>query len=153
MAVKHTKTANPKEFEKETPKKEILIIKLRKKGVLKTLEALIASLLIVLFVAFVIPTNVRIQTEESVGVLEKLSFDQNFRHCIVTYNNTCTDNYIKENLPTEYKNKYSFLITKDMSERPTNLPKSQIISENAYITTDGYIHNEYVVRLYYWKDD
>jgi hypothetical protein len=122
-----------------------------KKAVLKTLEALIASLLIVLFVAFILPTNVRLKSFDNFGVLDGLSKDSEFRKCIINYNLTCVDSYIKSGLPAEYKSSYSFIVTKNINEVPSNIPKKELINENIYISTDGYTHNEYVVRLYYWK--
>ena len=122
-----------------------------KKAVLKTLEALVASLLIVLFVAFVIPSNVRVNTEEPVGVLDSLRENQEFRHCVVNYNTTCVDAFIKEFLPSEYKTNYKFIVTKDPAKIPDALLNTQLLNENTYISTDENVHDEYIVRLYYWQ--
>jgi len=123
-----------------------------KKGFVKTVEAIIASLIILVFVAYIIPANVRTVVEDSSGVLKSLSENLEFRHCVVTYNITCVDSYIKQFLPPEYGSNYKFIVTKDPTKVPDGIPVLKVINENTYITTDETIHDEYIVRLYYWKE-
>jgi hypothetical protein len=125
--------------------------KMNKKGVMKTLEAIIASIIILAFVAYIIPQGTRTATQDSSGVLKSLSENFDFRHCVVTYNTICTDNYIKQFLPQEYKSNYKFIVTKDPAKFPDGIPRQKVISESTYIATDGIIHDEYIVRLYYWQ--
>ncbi|MFA6088269.1 MAG: hypothetical protein WC755_00265 [Candidatus Woesearchaeota archaeon] len=124
-----------------------------KKGAMKTLEAVIASLIIVVFTAFLIPSGANNIGKDSVGVLNKLGQNENFRHCVVLYNVTCVDNYIKTFLPQEYQSSYTFIVTKNINSIPTGIPSSDVINENTYIATDGKINEEYIVRLFYWNKE
>jgi len=122
-----------------------------KKGFIKTVEAIIASLMLVTFIAFVIPTNFESSTQDQLGVLSKLQLEEGFRTCVINDNTTCVQTYIESKLPTDYLNKYRFMITTDNQAVPTDLPKTKVISENIFIATDKISIKSKIVRLYYWQ--
>lgn len=126
--------------------------KLNKKGFMKTLEALLAAMIILVFVAYIIPANTTTQTQDPSGVLRSLSQNEDFRNCVVTYNMSCVNDLINQTILPEYQSNYVFLVTKDPTQIPNGIPNQKVISESTYIATDGTIHNEYIVRLYYWAD-
>lgn len=108
--------------------------------------------MILVFVAFIIPGSIRTNMQDSSGVLKSLLFNDDFRHCVVNYNISCVNSSIASYIPREYLSNYVVIVTKDYQQMPTGIPTAKTINENIYIATDGDVHNEYIVRLYYWQD-
>lgn len=122
-----------------------------KRGFMKSLEAVLASLMILAFVAFVIPTNANNTTSDYVGVLNKLQHDNSFRACVTVENQTCVENKIQLFLPKPYDTNFLVIITQDKNELPPKIDAKEIITENIFISTDDTTIKNTIVRLYYWN--
>jgi len=127
--------------------------KMNKKGMLKTLEAIIASLLLLSFVAFIIPANVERSTSDYVGVLQKVAVNDSFRVCAINQNSTCVNSVIQKYIPEKYSSSYTVLLTTDKNEIANNLPTTKTYTENIFLGTDGINIKNVIIRLYYWENN
>lgn len=126
---------------------------LGKKGFLRTLEALVAAVLaiIVLFALLSksVPSN---QDLPSTDVLEKLSFDNDFRNCALDNNLSCVNSSVYEFLPTLYKDSYSLHLSNNASFIPNNLPEDRRVYANSLFIAGNLTDiNPVIVKLYYWS--
>jgi len=138
-----------------------------KKGYLKTLEAVLAIVIILLFTFSVTPKEEidlsmpqNIKTSQSF-ILSELQNNETIRYYVVHSDDSdaasnaaykAVDSLISENMPSSYD--YTFGICK-MSSCISNITslalETSIYSQDILITTDGLIQNPKVVRLWVWR--
>ncbi len=143
------------------------MVKMDKKGYLKTLEAVLAIVIILLFTFSVtpseeaytgVPENMQVSQDY---ILSQIAQNQSIRNYVVhaddsdaAYNSAfkAIDGLIKNNVPASYG--YTFGIC-DMSSCMSNITSlaldKSIYSQDILITTDGEIQNPKVIRLWMWS--
>jgi len=120
-----------------------------KKGIFKTLEALIALFMTMVFLVLFLPQETAdIQTEPK-GFLSILREDDSFRNCIIQKNTTCINQTIDKNL----EDNFDFVL--NLSENPSTtvsgLPDVQIFSESLFITGNVTNSTTTILRVFYWN--
>ena len=121
--------------------------RLNKKSYMRTIEALIAILIIFIFLIF---TTQRSNVEKKsvrLDILSQFEDDINFRDCVLDNNLSCVDNNIKPYIPKIYK--YKIDILNETNVIDVNVNEKDVIQESLFLfdnTTGG----KKIVRLYYW---
>lgn len=120
-----------------------------KKAYLRTLEAMIAVGLTLLFLAMINPwqndINVR---QQKIDILPLLEHNQDFRNCVVSENAACANAIIQNYIPGKYN--YTISITTSTSYTPVLPDKKTILADSIYINGNDTFNKQEIVRLYYW---
>ncbi|MBS3133407.1 hypothetical protein J4470_04800 [Candidatus Woesearchaeota archaeon] len=120
-----------------------------KKGMFKTLEALIALFMTLLFLVVFIPREAAdIQTEPK-GFLSILREDDGFRNCIIQKNVTCINQTIDNSLEDNFDFKLN--LSEEPSTTVSGLPDVQVFSESLFITGNVTNSTTAILRVFYWN--
>ncbi len=122
----------------------------RKKAFLKTVEAVIAIFISLLFLTIVIPHRNPADSSrsESIKLLDTLKENENFRNCILTGNRTCINATIRANLENRFD--FTFNISSDPDTK-ISLPARQIVfAEGIMVAGNSTDYNPRILRVYYW---
>ncbi len=121
-----------------------------KKGLLKTLEALIALFLtLTMLIVFIPRDSVTEQISEPKGFLSILRENDAFRSCVVAKNTTCINQTIDDNLEDNFY--FVFNLSESASAKVGGLPDVQIFSESVFITGNVTNSTNTIVRVFYWN--
>ncbi len=121
-----------------------------KKGLLKTLEALIALFLtLTMLIVFIPRDSTTEQSSEPKGFLPVLSENDAFRSCIVTKNATCINQTIDDSLEDNFR--FIFNISESASANVGGLPDVQIFSESLFIAGNVTNSTSIILRVFYWN--
>lgn len=124
-------------------------LKNKKKAMLKTVEALIAIVLTLIFIVLVFSRAPEggIQKED-IDMLKMLHVLDEFRNCAAANNLPCINNHINDSMPK----KYDFYVdmSPDPSGQPLGLPEKHIYRESLIIAGNTTHYNPNIIRLYYW---
>ncbi len=120
-----------------------------KKAYLRTLEAIIAVGLTLLFLAIINPWQADINArQQKIDILPLLEHNQNFRNCVASENVSCANTIIQNYIPGKYN--YTISITANTSYIPALPGKKTIIADSIYIHGNDTVKKQEIVRLYYW---
>lgn len=123
-----------------------------KKGIFKTIESVMASLIIVLFIVYLSPSNQNIGLKNELTVIEVLKTNSTFRECVTEYNNTCIDSILSSKISDQYE--YAFLVTDNHEAIYKSLPDKKIMTQEIFFSkNDEFGYRGTIFRLYYWLED
>ncbi|MAG15548.1 hypothetical protein CMO88_00650 [Candidatus Woesearchaeota archaeon] len=120
-----------------------------KKGMFKTLEALIAIFMTMTVLIVFIQQGPEDQTNEPKGFLSILREDESFRSCVLTKNTTCINDTIDKNLEENFE--FLFNLSESSSASVSDLPDVQIFSEAVFLTGNVTNSTNTIVRVFYWN--
>lgn len=115
-----------------------------KKGYMKTVEAIIGIVLVLVVLSFVLSQNTFKHNDPDLDVLFKLQDSQQFRNCVADRNTTCATELISHEIP----DKYNFKVQLD-NEKPS-LPSTDVFVEQYYMAGTISNYDPTVIKLYYW---
>ena len=99
-----------------------------KKAYIRTLEALVAVLIVFLFISFVVPKHsVSEARQENINLLEKLKDNPDFRYYIYENNETSAKGFLNDYVPNRYN--FDLSIYGDANYSKTDLPDKDIYVE------------------------
>lgn|SRR3989338_8928072 len=118
-----------------------------KKGILKTLEALVALFLLLIFLIAFLPSNPETIAGPE-GFMASFQTDETFRNCAIERNMSCLNQSIEE----EVGSGHYFLVnvTDDVNARISGLPQTTVFSESIYFAGNASFARESIVRVFYW---
>lgn len=120
-----------------------------KKGVFRTLEALIAIFITFTFLAFYLPQQrEEARPEAPQGILSGLRGNDEFRSCVIQKNSTCINQTLGKNLEDRYD--FSFNISEDPNAAPQGLPQKRVYANSIFLAGNTTNSTSLVVRLYFW---
>lgn len=118
---------------------------MHRKGWVRTMEAVLAFFVTLIFTVFIISTqSVLSQPKEPLKVLATLETDEGFRNCIYAGNSSCAVNLASQHTPP------GFEVAVTINElAPFNNDKD-IYAESLFFV--GNVTDDYkIVKLYYWQ--
>lgn len=137
-------------------------IKMNKKGWIKTLEAVIAIILIMGFILIItpkheigeeIPENVKVAQE---FILEEVLYNETFRNCVINAKTgSCKkdggckedlNNFIAENVPAGYDYECEICISGSCIALPTETLEKSVYVNNVFIA-----EGPRIFRIYFWR--
>lgn len=119
---------------------------MRRKAYLRTLEAFIAFILAFSFLIFIVSAKSRAAIPEHPDLFVLRNFEQrdDFRSCVYTENLTCLKDMVSTSVPVAYN--YDVTVNDATHESDANL-----FLDTLYVTGST-ASQQYMVRLYYWKE-
>ena len=125
-----------------------------KKGFMKTIEALIAVLMLIGFLVYILPSG---EEEEKAtdlevfmdGVLDTFMYDQYYRVCAIERDLDCLTGFINESISYAYSYKLQFCDGMDCIV-PSDLPDENVYVEDRLISSSFEEKNMVLVRLFCW---
>ena len=130
-------------------KNQGLAIMKNKKAMLKTVEALIAIVLTLIFIVLVFSRAPATGTpKEELDMLKMLHVSDEFRNCAAADNLACISNHINDSMPRRYD--FYVDMSPDPSGPPSGLPEKHIYRESLIIAGNTTHYNPQIIRLYYW---
>jgi hypothetical protein len=132
-----------------------------KKGYIKTIEAVIAILIILGFIYVVTPkqnlpketTPQNIESAEDF-IINQVLYNSTYRDCVINDNRLCIDNFIKKNTPfgCYYQFEMCNTSTSCLQELGIVLPiDKSIYSKNVLISQENNQIKPKVFRVYMWE--
>jgi hypothetical protein len=132
-----------------------------KKGYLKTIEAVVAILIILGFIYVItpkqhLPKETTPQSVESAEefVINQALYNSTYRNCIVINDRACIDALVKKNTPLGYNYQFEMCDTSTSCLQKLNiiLPiDKSIYSKNVFISQEQGVINPKVFRIYMWE--
>ena len=123
-----------------------------KKGVFRTLEALIAIFITFLFLIVFIPMQrERAQPTAPPNVLADLRDNDDFRNCVIQKNETCINQSIDRNLEDSYD--FKFNLSDNPNAGAPALPQKQVYANSIFIAGNATNSTRTIVRLYFWAKE
>ncbi len=132
-----------------------------KKGYLKTLEAIIAVMILLSFLLAIlpreeakeaeVPDDIRLTQESIMNIIQS---NEELRDCVLSGNNGCITGYIDNNDLVPYTMNYRTLITlTDEIIEPEDLPDKAVYTSNIVISsTDGSTVTSRLFTLFIWRN-
>ncbi|MFH0936057.1 MAG: hypothetical protein V1815_00060, partial [Candidatus Woesearchaeota archaeon] len=132
-----------------------------KKGYLKTIEAVIAILIILGFIYVITPKNhlpeettpQNVESSEEFIVTQVL-YNSTYRDCIVKDDRPCVETLVKKNTPSGYNYQFEMCDTSTscLQKLGITLPiDKSIYSKNVFISQESGLINPKVFRIYMWE--
>ncbi|MCX6711946.1 MAG: hypothetical protein NT139_02835, partial [Candidatus Woesearchaeota archaeon] len=132
-----------------------------KKGYLKTIEAVIAILIILGFIYIITPKQHLPEetTPQSVAsaeefIINQILYNSTYRSCIVSDNRPCIDNLVKKNSPSGYNYQFEMCDTSTscLQELNITLPiDKSIYSKSILVSQEKGLISPKVFRVYMWE--
>lgn len=123
----------------------------KKEGIFRTLEALIAVFITLLFLIVFIPQIRENKSPETPpNVLASLRNNDDFRNCVIKKNQTCLNQLIEQNI----EGKYYFLVNLSSNQNTAvaGLPQQQrVFANSVFIAGNTTNSTNQIVRLYFWE--
>ncbi|RMF54376.1 hypothetical protein D6745_05430 [Candidatus Woesearchaeota archaeon] len=128
-----------------------------KNGFVRTLEAILALLITLLFVIFVVPSKSAPSYEEKgVEVLKPLEQDSDFRNYVIGLDNNCVrrsdgiplNDKINKYLPPVYD--YVVCVSYKGDLASLNLPEKHVFVDSLLVSANLSVYDPKIIRLYYW---
>ncbi|MBI2550599.1 hypothetical protein HYV83_05495 [Candidatus Woesearchaeota archaeon] len=124
-------------------------MKINKKGVFRTLEALIAIFITFLFLLVFIPQQRELSVPETPpNILAGLRDNEDFRNCIILKNQTCINQTLDKNLEDKYD--FKFNLSEDPHVSISGLPQKRVYANSIFIGGNTTNSTSLIVRLYFW---
>lgn len=120
-----------------------------RKGIFKTLEALIALFITMTFLLVFIPQEAANLQTEPKGFLSILREDDDFRSCVIEKNVTCINQTIDKSLEDNFE--FRLNLSESASTTVAGLPDVQIFSESLFMAGNVTNSTSIVVRVFYWN--
>ncbi|MBI2670870.1 hypothetical protein HYX18_02745 [Candidatus Woesearchaeota archaeon] len=127
-----------------------------KKAYIKTLEAIVAILLIYLFIAYLLKDNKPKQatapidiklTQES--ILKEIQSSNYYRNCVLINNSTCVNDLINSTIANKYNYAFS-LCTKSQCYIPIT-PAKDVYLSSVIISANITDYSTTSINLYVWR--
>ena len=120
-----------------------------KTGYLRTLEAMIAIAITLVFITIVFPRVQPAETRgENVKILSALARQEDFRNCVVRNNGSCVNSTIAAAMPGQFS--YIFNLSSDPNVGIPALPARRVFADSVYIAGNYSNRTDTIVRLYYY---
>ena len=124
------------------------MVRLSKKGQIRTVEVLIAVIFTFFMLSFLTRTQDTAKSrDQNIFILDNLRKNNDFRQCVILENSTCVNSTLSAEMPAEYS--YVFNISKD-PDTMTALPVKKIFADSAMIAGNTTDYEPRIIRLYYW---
>ena len=120
-----------------------------KRGMFKTLEALIALFITMTFLLVFLPQEAADIQAEPKGFLSLLRKDDEFRSCAIEKNMTCINQTIGKNLEGSFE--FQLNLSESASATVTGLPDKQVFSESLFLRGNTTNSTTTIVRVFYWN--
>lgn len=124
---------------------------MNKKAYLRTIEVTVAILMTFVVAYFIFPRSVTPSEDAKISVLSVLEQKQEFRDCVTGLNYSCTEQYLRDYVPSNYDFVYD--ITEDPGAGHANLPEKQIYTESLFISGNINLYSPKIIKLYYWRKE
>ena len=124
-----------------------------KKAYMKTIEALIAVLMLIGFLIYILPSETTKQTTTELEVLmdstlDTIMYNSTYRTCSINRDQTCLEEFL--NTKMDYRYNYTIQICNDTICDSPYLPDKNIYVEDRIITSNYEYKNTTLVRLFTW---
>jgi len=124
--------------------------KKKKKGVIRTLEMVIAVIITFLFIIFILPGQKKI-TEQKPYIFKDFPYNEDFRNAVLSENYTLVRSFLEERFNASAKNyNFSFIITQNQNFSLV-LRNRDVFSESLLIYNKTNSSKYKILRVYYWK--
>lgn len=124
-------------------------MKINKKAVFRTLEALIAIFITFLFLLVFIPQQRELSVPETPpNILAGLRDSEDFRNCVILKNSTCVNQTLDRHIEDKYD--FKFNLSEDPNVAVPGLPQKRIYANSIFIGGNTTNATRLVVRLYFW---
>ncbi len=120
----------------------------RKKAFMRTLEAILAMGLTLIFVGLFIPQyNAAKTTFKNENVLAGTLKDPDFKTCVLNENISCVNRTISDRLGSY---NVAINISKSSQSAEQELPQSRVFSESEIVAGNSTLYEPRILRIYYW---
>ena len=123
---------------------------MKKKGFVRTIEALIAIIMSFVFLVLIMPTDTQVSFKKDLGILAPFEDDEIFRGCVLQDKDGCLNDYIKDFMPAHLEHK--ILITNDSNEN-IELPEKRVFVESLMFAGNISEYSPKIVKIFYWSRD
>ena len=119
------------------------------RGLLRTVEAMAAIAITMIFLNFVIPSGgTQGQQGENFLILKGLEPNQGFRSCALQRNATCLNETFLVQIPNNIE--FTFNVSSRIAESPAIPTDRKVTSDSIFMAGNGTHYLPTIVRLYYW---
>ena len=123
----------------------VLMMRVKRKAYVRTLEAFIAFFITFIFVVFVVLKGISAKPlKTQLDILPALEQRDDFRNCVYEENNTCIEEIVRPFVPGAYRFKVSV-------DRPAPFKGAKDIYTETVFIASNQTSDYKVVYLYYWS--